>query len=53
MLLVSETHLTSKSYLKLNGFEVILANYLQTRAHGGADIIIKSNVKYEIEEPSI
>lgn len=51
ILLVSESHLTSKSYIKLNGYDIITTNHPENRAHGGAAVIIRSNIKYDIADP--
>lgn len=45
--LICETHLTSKSFLRINGYDAIIANHPDDKAHGGAAILIKQNIKYE------
>lgn len=47
ILLVSETHFTTKSYFKIQGFDIICANQPNNRAHAGSAILIKSSIKYE------
>lgn len=51
ILLISETHLTNKSFLKINGYEVVATNHPDNKAHGGAAVLIKSNIKFEVAEP--
>lgn len=51
ILLVSETHLTSKSFVRLRGYDIIPANQPDNRAHAGAAVVIRSSIKYEISEP--
>lgn len=50
ILLVSDTHLTQKSYFKIHGYDIIQTNHPDDRAHGGAAVIIKSTIKYEVGE---
>lgn len=50
ILLISETHFTKKSYLKIKNFDLITANHPNERAHGGSAILIKSSIKYITEE---
>lgn len=45
--LVSETHLTSRSFLRIKGYDFIISNHPDDRAHGGAAILIKTSLKYE------
>lgn len=51
ILLVSETHFTSKSYFRIKGYDTITANHPDDRAHAGAAVLIKSNIKYEVADP--
>lgn len=50
ILLISESHLTSKSFLRLRGYDAITANQPNDRAHAGAAVLIKSTIKYEVLE---
>lgn len=43
--LISETHFTNKSYIKIKGFEAQWTNHPSERARGGSAIIIKENIK--------
>lgn len=52
ILLVSETHVTNKSYFHLHGYDIIMANHPDGKAHGGAAVVVKSNIKYEVAEPT-
>lgn len=51
ILLVSETHISSKSYIRIRGFDIITANHPDDKARGGAAVIIKNSIKYETMEP--
>lgn len=51
ILLISETHFTDRSFFRLNGYDIVMANHPDNKAHGGAAILIKSNIKYEEAEP--
>jgi len=44
--LISETHFTEYSYISIPGYSLIKSNHLDCTAHGGAAILIKSNLKY-------
>lgn len=46
--LICETHLTSKSYLNIKGYDAIISNHPDDRAHGGAAILIRRGLRYEI-----
>lgn len=50
ILLISESHLTSKSHLRIKDYDIITANHPGDKVHGGAAILVKSNIKYEIAE---
>lgn len=47
-ILNSETHFTSRSHIK--GYDLINSDHLEGKAHGGAGILIRSTIKYKIEE---
>lgn len=51
ILLVSETHLTSKSFVRIRGYDIITANHPDDKAREGAAVIIKTNLKYDRSEP--
>lgn len=46
---ISETHLTNKSYVKFKGYEFYHTPHPDNQAHGGSAIIIKSNIKHNVE----
>lgn len=48
MVLVSETHFSSRSHFEINGFDVITCNRPDDAARGGSAIIIKSSILYEV-----
>lgn len=50
ILLVSETHFTSKSYFKIKNYELYQTNHPDGKAHGGTAVIIKSKIKHS-EKP--
>lgn len=48
--LISETHLTTRSYVKIRGYDFIFTNHPDGKAHAGAGIFIKSTIRYELAE---
>lgn len=46
IVLISETHFTSNSYVNLPGYDSYRANHPDNTAHAGAAIYIKSSLKY-------
>lgn len=48
--LISETHLTTRSYVNIRGYDFIYTNHPDGKAHAGAGLFIKSTLKYEIAE---
>jgi hypothetical protein len=48
-MLISETHFTDKSYLKLPKDSVYLTNHPARTARGGAPIIIKTTMKHHLQ----
>lgn len=46
ILLISETHCTSKSYVKIPQYTIYYTNHPDGTAHGGTAIIIKNNIKH-------
>lgn len=46
--LISETHLTARSYVKIKGYDFICTNHPDGKAHAGAGLFIKSTLQYEI-----
>ena len=45
-MLISETHFTCKSYLKIRGYNIYDTKHPDGTAHGGAAIIIKNTIKH-------
>lgn len=50
VMLVSETHFTNRSYIKIKEYDFISTNHPDNRAHAGSGILIKSTIKYKIVE---
>lgn len=51
ILLISETHFTNKSYLKIHNYTVYDTKHPDGKAHGGSAIIIKSSIRhYELQK---
>ncbi|KMQ87932.1 reverse transcriptase [Lasius niger] len=48
--LISETHFTKESYLKIYGFKIYHTIHPSNNARGGAAVIIRANIKHH-EEP--
>lgn len=48
ILLVSETHFTSRSHFKIRGYDLLHTNHPDNRAHAGACILIRNTIKYEV-----
>lgn len=48
--LISESHFTNKSYIKIKGYESHWTTHPNGRARGGSAIIIKNNINYQLEE---
>jgi len=48
VMLVSETHFTSKSFFRVIGYDTVRADHPSDRAHGGAAIIVKQGLKFQI-----
>lgn len=48
--LISETHFSNKSYVKINGFNSYWANHPSERARGGSAVLIKNNIKHYQQE---
>lgn len=46
--LISETHLTSRSHIKIRGYDFISTNHPDDSAHAGAGLFVKSSIRYEI-----
>jgi exonuclease III len=44
IMLISETHLTDKSYLKIPGYKFYHTNYPDNTAHAGTAILIKGTI---------
>ena len=45
-MIISEPHLTDKSYLKLPGYKIYHTNYRDNTAHTGTGILIKSTITH-------
>lgn len=50
ILLVSETHFTSRTFFKIRGFDLIIANQPHDNAHAGSAILIKSSINYKVSD---
>jgi len=48
ILLISETHFTSRSFFRIHGYAVHCANNPDDRSRGGAAVIIKSSLDYHL-----
>ena len=48
--LISETHLTSRSYVKISGYDFVYTNHPDNKAHAGAGLFIRSTIRYELSE---
>jgi len=46
VMLISETHFTSRSHFKISGYDTCVTNLPADRAHGGTAILIKSQIPY-------
>jgi len=46
ILLVSETHFTSKTYFTIPGYNLCHTNHPDDRAHGGTTILIRKTIQY-------
>ena len=45
ILLVAETHLTNRSYVKIPNYKLFHTNHPDNKAHGGAAVIIRETIK--------
>lgn len=50
-MLISETHFTSRSYLKIPNYSTYHTNHPDSTAHGGTAILIKNKVKHYQSSP--
>lgn len=48
--LISETHLTTQTHIKLNGYNIYSAIHPNNSARGGSAVIIKKNIKHDLRE---
>jgi len=49
--LISETHFTTWTTLKLRGYQIYTTEHPSNRAHGGTAVIIKESIKhYELDK---
>lgn len=46
VLLISETHFTSKSYFRIPGYNIYHTDHPDNKAHGGSAVLIRSNIKH-------
>jgi hypothetical protein len=53
ILLISETHATSKTVIKIPNYMVYYANHPDGRGHGGSAIIIKCTIKHHELQPYV
>ena len=51
VMLISETHFTSRSHFTVPGYDTCLTNHPADKAHGGTAILIKSHIAY-VELPN-
>jgi exonuclease III len=49
ILLVSETHFTSKTHFTIPGYDLFSTNHPDGTAHGGTAIIVKSSIAYHTQ----
>lgn len=47
IMLISETHFTNKSFVKIQGYTIYTTNHPAGTARGGTAVIIKNNIKHE------
>ena len=48
VLLVSETHFTPKSYIKISYYTIYDTKHPLGKAHGGTSVIIKNDIKHHL-----
>ena len=46
VMLISETHFTEKSFLKIYNYDIYITNHPDGKAHGGTYVIIKRSIKH-------
>lgn len=46
ILLISETHFTDRSYIKIKNYNIYNTNYPDGTAHGGSAVIIRTSIKH-------
>jgi hypothetical protein len=51
VLLISETHATDRTFIKIPGYDIYLANHPDNHAHAGAAVIIRSALKHHDLQP--
>lgn len=51
IMLVSETHFTTKTFYKIKNYDIITCNHPSNRAHAGCAVIVRSSIKYDMLEP--
>jgi exonuclease III len=52
VLLISETHATDRTFIKIPGYDIYLANHPDNHAHAGAAVIIRSALKNSNANPT-
>lgn len=50
IMLISETHLTSKSYVRIPNYTLFSTNHPDNRAHGGTAVIVLNKIKHHESE---
>ncbi|CAG9583365.1 unnamed protein product [Danaus chrysippus] len=48
VLLISETHFTSKSYFRIPGYNMHHTNHPDNKARGGSAMLIRSDIKHHV-----
>lgn len=46
IMLISETHFTDKSYIKIPNYSIYNTNHPDGKAHGGTALIVKNDIKH-------
>lgn len=52
IMLISETHFTDKTFFNIRNYDLIATNHPSNRAHAGCAVLVKSNIKYDVLEPT-
>ena len=51
VMMISETHFTQKSFIRLKGYTIYTTNHPAGRARGGTAVIIKNVIKHSTKTP--